>query len=151
MCRFSYEDKLVARDDGFDAVDGVLMDLGVSSQQLDDDDRGFSFRSNDHLDMRFDTRVGTPASEVVATYSETALADVFKRHGEEPHARRIARAIVGMPPVLGIGSCVDNSRILIACAYRPEEVAIDRDGARHALQKVLDEFVRDYGEVCGEA
>jgi 16S rRNA (cytosine1402-N4)-methyltransferase len=84
----------VASDSGMDAVDGVLMDLGVSSQQLDDDDRGFSFRSQDELDMRFDTTVGIPASEVVATYSEAQLADVFKRHGEEPHARRIARAIV---------------------------------------------------------
>ena len=84
----------VATEAGFEAVDGVLMDLGVSSQQLDDDDRGFSFRSSDALDMRFDTRTGIPASEVVATYSEAQLADVFKRHGEEPHARRIARAIV---------------------------------------------------------
>ena len=84
----------VATEAGFEAVDGVLMDLGVSSQQLDDDDRGFSFRSSDALDMRFDTRAGIPASEVVATYSEAQLADVFKRHGEEPHARRIARAIV---------------------------------------------------------
>jgi 16S rRNA (cytosine1402-N4)-methyltransferase len=84
----------VASESGMDAVDGVLMDLGVSSQQLDDDDRGFSFRSPDELDMRFDTTVGIPASEVVATYSEAQLADVFKRHGEEPHARRIARAIV---------------------------------------------------------
>ena len=84
----------VATDDGFDAVDGILMDLGLSSHQLDDDDRGFSFRSHDELDMRFDTRVGIPASEVVARYSEAELADVFKRHGEDPHARRFARAIV---------------------------------------------------------
>lgn len=84
----------VAADSGFDEVDGILMDLGLSSQQLDNDDRGFSFRSTDALDMRFDTAVGIPASEVVATYSEAQLADVFRRHGEEPHARRIARAIV---------------------------------------------------------
>ena len=84
----------VASGAGFAAVDGILMDLGVSSQQLDDDDRGFSFRSDDALDMRFDTTVGIPASEVVATYSEAQFADVFRRHGEEPHARRIARAIV---------------------------------------------------------
>jgi 16S rRNA (cytosine1402-N4)-methyltransferase len=84
----------VASENGFDAVDGILMDLGVSSQQLDDDERGFSFRSSDDLDMRFDTRTGIPASEVVATYSESRLTDIFRRHGEEPHARRIARAIV---------------------------------------------------------
>ena len=85
----------VAPAAGFDAVDGILMDLGVSSQQLDDDDRGFSFRSDEALDMRFDTTVGVPARDVVNSYTEAALADIFKRHGEEPHARRIARAIVG--------------------------------------------------------
>lgn len=84
----------VAADSGFDAVDGILMDLGVSSQQLDADERGFSFRSADALDMRFDTSRGIPASEVIATYDAAALADVFRRYGEEPHARRIARAIV---------------------------------------------------------
>jgi 16S rRNA (cytosine1402-N4)-methyltransferase len=84
----------VASASGFDPADGILMDLGLSSQQLDDDDRGFSFRSQDALDMRFDTTVGIPASEVVASYSEAQLADIFRRHGEEPHARRIARAIV---------------------------------------------------------
>jgi 16S rRNA (cytosine1402-N4)-methyltransferase len=84
----------VATAAGFSAVDGILMDLGLSSQQLDDDERGFSFRSDGLLDMRFDTSRGIPASEVIASYDEGRLAAVFKRHGEEPHARRIARAIV---------------------------------------------------------
>ncbi len=84
----------VAADAGFTTVDGILMDLGLSSQQLDADDRGFSFRSTDALDMRFDSSRGIPASEVIASYEEAALASIFKRHGEEPHARRIARAIV---------------------------------------------------------
>ena len=84
----------IAREAGLQRVDGILLDLGVSSQQLDDDDRGFSFRSTDALDMRFDTTRGIPASEVVATYDEAALAALFRRYGEEPHAGRIARAIV---------------------------------------------------------
>ena len=84
----------VAAASGFARVDGVLMDLGVSSQQLDDDDRGFSFRSNDALDMRFDPTHGIPASEVVASYDEATLTDILRRYGEEPQARRIARAIV---------------------------------------------------------
>jgi len=84
----------VAAASGFEHVDGVLMDLGVSSQQLDHDDRGFSFRSTEALDMRFDTTRGMPASEVVASYAEAALADILRRHGEEPQARRIAQAIV---------------------------------------------------------
>ena len=84
----------MAAESGFGQVDGILMDLGVSSQQLDDDDRGFSFRSTERLDMRFDTTRGIPASEVIATYDEAALVSLFRRHGEEPHARRIAHAIV---------------------------------------------------------
>jgi 16S rRNA (cytosine1402-N4)-methyltransferase len=84
----------VAAATGFEHVDGVLMDLGVSSQQLDGDDRGFSFRSTESLDMRFDTTRGVPASEVVANYDEAAISDIIRRHGEEPQARRIARAIV---------------------------------------------------------
>jgi 16S rRNA (cytosine1402-N4)-methyltransferase len=93
--RSNFEDLAsLAAESGFGQVDGILMDLGVSSQQLDDDDRGFSFRSTEHLDMRFDTTRGIPASEVIATYDEAALVSLFRRHGEEPHARRIAHAIV---------------------------------------------------------
>jgi 16S rRNA (cytosine1402-N4)-methyltransferase len=84
----------IAAEEGFERVDGILMDLGLSSPQLDADERGFSFRSSDRLDMRFDPSRGMPASEVLATYDEAALADIFRRYGEEPHARRIARAIV---------------------------------------------------------
>ena len=84
----------VAAESGFAHVDGILMDLGVSSQQLDADDRGFSFRSNEALDMRFDPSRGMPASEVIASYDEQGLSDIFRRHGEEPRARRIARSII---------------------------------------------------------
>ncbi|MFV2062217.1 MAG: 16S rRNA (cytosine(1402)-N(4))-methyltransferase RsmH [Chloroflexota bacterium] len=84
----------VAAESGFADVDGILMDLGVSSQQLDADDRGFSFRSNEALDMRFDPSRGMPASEVIASYDEQGLSDIFRRHGEEPRARRIARSII---------------------------------------------------------
>ena len=84
----------VARDAGFDQVDGILMDLGLSSYQLADGDRGFSFRTQGLLDMRFDTTRGVPAAELVNTLDAEALADLFRRHGEEPHAWRIAKAIV---------------------------------------------------------
>ena len=109
----------VASKNGFLAVDGILMDLGVSSQQLDDDERGFSFRSTDDLDMRFDTRVGIPASEVIATYSESELAGVFKRHGEEPHARRIARAIVAERANQPIETPVRLAEIVTRATPRP--------------------------------
>jgi 16S rRNA (cytosine1402-N4)-methyltransferase len=109
----------VATEAGFDDVDGILMDLGVSSQQLDDDDRGFSFRSDDALDMRFDTSRGMPASEVIATYSETALAAVFKRHGEEPHARRIARAIVAERATSDIETPVRLAQVVTHATPKP--------------------------------
>ncbi len=84
----------VAPDAGFGAVDGVLLDLGLSSFQLADAGRGFGFRAGGPLDMRFDASRGEPASALLARLDEGALADCFRRFGEEPRARRIARAIV---------------------------------------------------------
>ena len=109
----------VATDSGFGAVDGILMDLGVSSQQLDDDDRGFSFRSTDALDMRFDTTRGIPASDVIAEYDEAALSDVFRRHGEERHARRIARAIVAAREVDSIDTPAQLADIVTRATPKP--------------------------------
>ena len=84
----------VAPGAGFGAVDGCFLDLGLSSQQLVDTDRGFGFRAGGPLDMRFDTQRGVPAAELLATLDATALAALFRRYGEEPFAGRIARAIV---------------------------------------------------------
>ena len=84
----------VAPEAGFGAVDGCFLDLGLSSQQLVDTDRGFGFRAGGPLDMRFDTQRGIPAAELLATLDATALAALFRRYGEEPFAGRIARAIV---------------------------------------------------------
>jgi 16S rRNA (cytosine1402-N4)-methyltransferase len=84
----------IADEEGFRPADGVLLDLGLSSFQLAEDERGFSFRAEGILDMRFDTTRGRPAHEVLAELDESELADVFRRYGEEPRARRIARAIV---------------------------------------------------------
>ncbi len=84
----------VAREEGVAPADGVLFDLGLSSDQLADDDRSFSFRASGPLDMRFDTSRGTPAADLIADLDESALTDLFRRFGEEPQARRIARAIV---------------------------------------------------------
>ena len=86
----------VAPEAGFPAVDGVLLDLGLSSFQLADPERGFSFRADGPLDMRFDPRVGRPAAELLAELDEGELGDIFRRYGEEPHARRIASAVVTM-------------------------------------------------------
>jgi 16S rRNA (cytosine1402-N4)-methyltransferase len=84
----------VAPDAGFGAVDGILLDLGLSSFQLADTERGFGFRAGGPLDMRFDPTRGEPASALLARLDEAEMVDLFRRFGEEPHARRIARAIV---------------------------------------------------------
>jgi 16S rRNA (cytosine1402-N4)-methyltransferase len=80
---------------GMESVDGVLFDLGVSSMQFDDAERGFSLGKPAPLDMRMDPRKGRSAYDVLATASESELADIFFHYGEERAARRIAHAIVG--------------------------------------------------------
>jgi 16S rRNA (cytosine1402-N4)-methyltransferase len=79
---------------GITGVDGILADLGVSSMQLDEAGRGFSFRRDEPLDMRMDRTSGLTASEMIRDADERTLADVIYEFGEERHARRIARAIV---------------------------------------------------------
>lgn len=75
------------------AVDGIMADLGVSSPQLDQAERGFSFMHNGALDMRMDNSQGQTAAQWLAEIDETALADIIFKYGEERYSRRIARAI----------------------------------------------------------
>ena len=81
---------------GIATVDGVLFDLGVSSMQLDEAERGFSFRAAAPLDMRMDPSRGESAAEFLATRDEREIADAIYRYGEERASRRIARAIVAL-------------------------------------------------------
>jgi 16S rRNA (cytosine1402-N4)-methyltransferase len=81
---------------GIPSVDGVLFDLGVSSMQLDEGERGFSFRAAAPLDMRLDPASGESVAEFLATRDEREIADVIYRFGEERASRRIARAIVAL-------------------------------------------------------
>ena len=85
---------VVARERGVVPLDGILLDLGLSSFQLDQPERGFAFRHEGPLDMRFDPEQGAPASDLVNTLPERELADLIWRYGEEPGSRRIARAVV---------------------------------------------------------
>lgn len=89
----------VAPARGFEAVDGILLDLGVSSMQLADTTRGFSFQKKGPLDMRFDPRQSRTAADLVNNLTVEELADILWRYGEERHSRRIARAIVAERPV----------------------------------------------------
>lgn len=83
---------------GWTAVDGIVIDLGVSSMQIDSPERGFSFLKDGPLDMRFDSSQGASAADLVNTLSETELADILFTYGEERQSRKIARSIVANRP-----------------------------------------------------
>lgn len=85
---------LAARTAGVEKVDGVLFDLGVSSMQLDEAERGFAYAQDAPLDMRMDQTSGRTAADIVAAEPEGSLRAIFERYGEEPLAARYARAIV---------------------------------------------------------
>ena len=80
---------------GLGTIDGLLLDLGLSSLQLDESGRGFSFKGSEPLDMRMDQRQATTAAQLVNEASQEELADIFFYYGEERQARRIAEEIVG--------------------------------------------------------
>lgn len=86
----------IASDLGMEGVDGILLDLGLSSFQLDQAERGFAFRFDGPLDMRFDPSQGPSAADLVNTLEAEELAQVLWQYGEEKHSRRIAREIVAL-------------------------------------------------------
>jgi 16S rRNA (cytosine1402-N4)-methyltransferase len=84
----------VLKDLGVDSVDRILLDLGLSSDQLSDVSRGFGFRSDGPLDLRFDTSTGQSAAQLLAQWNATQLEQIFHDFGEEPHARQLAEFLV---------------------------------------------------------
>ena len=102
----------VAPEAGFAAVDGLLFDLGLSSFQLADRERGFGFRAGGPLDMRFDSSRGVPAAELVATLDADELAALFRRYGEEPSAWRIAKGIVAARATTPIGTAEELAALI---------------------------------------
>lgn len=97
----------IGREHGFDAVDGVLFDLGVSSMQLDAPGRGFSFQRDEALDMRMGPDAVETAADLVNTREEHELADIIWKYGEERRSRVIARAIVANRPIRTTGELVN--------------------------------------------
>jgi 16S rRNA (cytosine1402-N4)-methyltransferase len=89
----------IISDLGWTMIDGILLDLGVSSMQLDSSERGFSFRQDGPLDMRFDPQSDRSAADLVNELPEQELADLIYRYGEERNSRRVARAIVAARPL----------------------------------------------------
>jgi 16S rRNA (cytosine1402-N4)-methyltransferase len=106
------------------SLDGLLADFGVSSLQLDEAHRGFSFRTDGPLDMRMDTRTGETAEQVVNQEDENELADLIYEFGEERRSRRIARAIVRARPIT---TTAELARIVSAAARTMKDVAMKGD------------------------
>ena len=106
---------------GVSEIDGIIADLGVSSHHLDDETRGFSFRFDSDLDMRMNNRAGITAADVLNTYTEEQLADVFYYYGELNISRRLASAVVrrrGTNPLKKVSELLD---ILTPFAGREKE------------------------------
>jgi 16S rRNA (cytosine1402-N4)-methyltransferase len=118
---------------GLESVDGVLLDLGVSSPQLDDAVRGFSFRRDGPLDMRMDTSQGQTAAQWLDTASEAEIREVIRDYGEERFAKQIAKAIVAArqrEPVVTTGQLAD----IVGAAVRTREK--NKDPATRTFQAV---------------
>jgi len=109
---------------GIDSTRSILLDLGVSSWQLEQSGRGFSFQGDEPLDMRLDPRVGETAAALVNRLPEAELARVIFEYGEEPHARRIARAIVRRRPLTRTGDLVAAVRAAVPRAAWPRRLHV---------------------------
>jgi 16S rRNA (cytosine1402-N4)-methyltransferase len=117
QARFDHIDTIL-QELGHERVAGVLLDLGVSSPQLDRSERGFSYRADGPLDMRMDRSQAMSADDVVNGYDEHRLAGVIRDHGDERFATRIARAIVSQRPIRGTEQLADVVRDAIPAPAR---------------------------------
>jgi 16S rRNA (cytosine1402-N4)-methyltransferase len=122
-------------------VDGVTMDIGVSSMQLDQAERGFSFQADGPLDMRM-SRSGETAADFLNTADEAEIADVLYRYGDEPKSRRIARAIVAARPLTRTGELAAVVRK--ALGHRPHD---KKDPATRTFQAIRIHLNRELDEL----
>ena len=143
-----------------DHIDGLLADLGVSSHHLDDETRGFSFRFDAPLDMRMNKRAGMTAAEIVNTYDEAQLTEVFQTYGELKNARRIATAIVkerNEKPIRTTGDLLQTTEHLFPREREKKETAklfqalrIEVNHEMDALKEMLNgasEVLREGGRL----
>jgi len=126
--RFSNMEDMV-KSLGYKQVDGILLDIGVSSLQLKSEGRGFSFLKDETLDMRMDRKQKLTAVKIINEYSEKDLADIIWRYGEERFSRRIARAIVNACEKKPIRTCRELAQII--------ERAMGRRGRIHPATKTF--------------
>jgi len=138
---------------GFSRFDGIVLDLGISSDQLDDATRGFAFRADGPLDMRLDPDAPLTAADLVNNLEADELSDILYEYGEERHARRIARAVVAARPIRSTGQLADvvarvsgGQRGGIHPATRTFQalriaVNAELDALKAALPQVIDRLV----------
>ena len=148
--------KTVLRDLGIEKIDGAILDLGVSSPQLDDGERGFSYHKNARLDMRMNREDKLSAYEVVNTYSQEELKRIIFEYGEERYAREIAKRIVTQREIKPIETTFELSEI-IRSAFPQKERFKDKHPAKRTFQairievneelKPLSNAVRDFVDV----
>jgi 16S rRNA (cytosine1402-N4)-methyltransferase len=117
---------------GENGVDGLLADVGVSSMQLDEARRGFSFQAEGNLDMRMNPRQGVTAEQVVNQFDEKELADLIYEFGEERRSRRIARAIVRARPIT---TTAELARVVSGCAP-----PMKRERGKHVIHPATRTF-----------
>ena len=132
----------ILKNEGLEKVDGILLDLGVSSPQLDEGGRGFSFRADGPLDMRMDRTGGVTAADVVRDLDESGLTEIFRKYGEEPNARRIAKAIVKARDVSSIDTTLQLAEIV--------ERTVGRRGAHHPATRVFQALRMHVNDEMGE-
>jgi 16S rRNA (cytosine1402-N4)-methyltransferase len=123
-------------------VDGVTMDIGVSSMMLDQPERGFSFQADGPLDMRM-SQSGESAADFVNTADEAEIADVLYHYGEEPRSRRVARAIVAARPITRTGELAAVVRK--ALGHKPHD---KKDPATRTFQAIRIHVNRELGELA---
>jgi 16S rRNA (cytosine1402-N4)-methyltransferase len=123
-------------------VDGVTMDIGVSSMMLDQPERGFSFQADGPLDMRM-SQSGESAADFVNTADEAEIADVLYHYGEEPKSRRVARAIVAARPITRTGELA--SVVRRALGHKPHD---KKDPATRVFQAIRIHVNRELGELA---
>lgn len=135
--------RAIAEAHGWTGVDGVLLDLGVSSPQLDDASRGFSFQHEGPLDMRMDRSQGLTAADLVRGEDAGRLEEIFRRWGEEPNARRIARALVAAREK---GERFETTESLAQFVER----LVGRHGGHHPATRVFQALRMEVNDEMGE-
>ena len=134
--------KEIANEKGWSEVDGILLDLGVSSPQLDEAGRGFSFLREGPLDMRMDRSSGLSAADIVNFESAERLEEIFREFGEVPNARRIARAIVAERIPRPFRTTIDLADFV--------ERVVGRKGAHHPATRVFQALRMEVNDEMGE-